>query len=73
MLVHVRVTTGARKESLVERPKSVHVSVREKPVEGAANDRVTELLAKHYKCAKKQVRLIGGHTRPSKLFEIMSS
>ena len=46
------------------------VSVKEKPVEGRANEAIIKLLAEHFKVSRSQVRLISGATSKRKVFEI---
>lgn len=49
---------------------SFSASVKELPVKGAANEAVARLLAKHFNVPVSIVRLVTGHTRKKKLFEI---
>ncbi|KKT78896.1 MAG: hypothetical protein UW76_C0044G0002 [Parcubacteria group bacterium GW2011_GWF2_44_8b] len=46
------------------------VSVKERPVEGRANEAITKLLAEHFKVSLSQVLLISGATSKRKVFEI---
>lgn len=46
------------------------VRVRERAIDGAANDAVAKALAKRYKVARSKVRLIRGDTSKLKLFEV---
>lgn len=69
MYIHVKVTPGARKESMEEtKPSYFKIVVKEKAENNAANRRVVELLEKHFKT--KNVRIINGHQSPSKLIFI---
>ena len=71
MEVRVRVKTGANKEDVTPLPDGrFEVTVKEKPKEGRANERVIELIARHFKVAEKSVRIIRGHTMPSKTLSI---
>ena len=68
MYIHVKVTAGAGKELL--RKKSAdhfEISVKEKAQHNAANSRVLELVASHFKVAESKVRIVNGHHHPSKL------
>jgi uncharacterized protein YggU (UPF0235/DUF167 family) len=71
MLVRVNVTTGADKNKLVvsERGK-VQVSVTEKPQDNRANERVRELIARHYKVPIASVRIVKGHHSTGKILEL---
>ncbi len=69
--ITVRVRTGARKESVAEVSKGrFEVSVREKPEQNLANERVRELVAIHFRVPKTRVRIVKGHHRPSKLISV---
>ncbi|MDO8474081.1 MAG: DUF167 domain-containing protein [bacterium] len=71
MYVKVRVIAGAKKE-FIEEVSAGHfkLSVREPAERNLANRRVVELVAAHYKLPPKQVRIISGHTSPSKILSI---
>ena len=71
MNVRVKVKTNAKKDSVEAGPKdSLIVSVREKPQENRANERVIQLVARHFGVSPKQVRIVSGHQRPSKALRI---
>ncbi len=69
--VKVKVTAHARKE-VVEKVSSdtFKMSVKEKAERNMANMRVKELLAQTLNVPVKHIRLISGHTSPSKIFSI---
>lgn len=46
------------------------VSVKERPIEGMANEAITKLLAEYFKIPRSQVRLVSGATSKRKVFEI---
>lgn len=69
--IRVRVKTDAKNESVIEiDTKSLQIAVKEKPEGNTANHRVIELVARHYRCPVKNVRLMRGHTMPLKHFEV---
>jgi uncharacterized protein (TIGR00251 family) len=71
MKVSVRVTAGAKKESIeVARDGRLKIAVKEKAEGGKANERVLALVAKHFKVSPKKVHLVRGHKSPSKIFEV---
>jgi uncharacterized protein (TIGR00251 family) len=71
MHVRVRVRTGAKKEGTTALPDGrFDIAVREKPEEGKANERVVELVARHFGVAQKFVRIIRGRTSPSKTLAV---
>ena len=71
MYIHVKVTAGAGKESLVAKSADHFlISVREKAERNMANSRVLELVAGHFKVPVNKVRIVNGHHRPSKLLVV---
>ena len=71
MRIKARVKTGARKEETKEISSNrLEISVRQKPVENAANKRVIELVARHFHIPVGKVRIISGHRSPSKTLSI---
>lgn len=68
----VLVKPGSRKGPLVESgPDGVlTVFVRERAVEGAANDGVVAALAAHLGVRKADVRIVAGHTARIKTVEV---
>ena len=71
MYLKIRVTPGQKEES-IERKKPDHwfVSVKEPAKQGRANIRVRSIIANELGVNLPQVRLISGHTSPSKIFDI---
>lgn len=72
MKIQVKVKTNSRHE-LVEKLEdgSFLVKVNVPPVEGKANKRVIELLAKYFSVAKSKVTLKSGPKSKIKLFEVL--
>lgn len=69
--VRVKVTPGARRESVVKTGEGEYeISVREKAERNLANSRVRAVLAAKFGVSEKAVRLVNGHRSPSKLFRI---
>ena len=68
--IRVKVTAGAKKESVAERNGVLMVSVREPREENKANERVRELVAAYAKVYASQVRLVKGHHQTQKLFTV---
>lgn len=71
-VVVVRVKPGSRKGPLVETGDDdvLTVYVRERAVEGKANDAVVKLLAEHYDVPRSRVELVSGATARVKRFRI---
>lgn len=63
---------GSKKGPLIEAAAdgSLILYVRERAVEGAANDGVIKLLAAHFGVAKSQVEIVRGHASRTKLIEV---
>lgn len=71
MRISVKVKANTSRER-IEKTGDVGFTVwiREKPVEGKANEAVTRVLAEYFGVAKSNVNLIKGHTSKQKIFEI---
>lgn len=60
-----------KKEKLEQKQKDLfEISVRQKAKQNMANERVREIMARHYGIIKGKVRIISGHQHPSKLLSI---
>ena len=71
MQVRVRVTAGAKKETLnVLSGTRLEIAVTQKPAHGAANARVVELVARFYNVPTSKVRIVRGHSTSSKILEV---
>lgn len=70
--MRIMVKPGSRKGPLVETGEGGQftVYVRERAVDGAANDAVVTVLARHLELRPRQVRIITGHTARVKTVEI---
>ena len=66
----IRVTPGARTESLTLDKGVLAAKVRAKPQDGAANEAVRKLLAAAYGVAPSRVELLRGATSREKLLRI---
>lgn len=71
MYIRVRVSAGAKRESLEQTADdSFLVSVREPAEQNLANKRVLELVALHFGVSPKQIRIISGHHSPGKILSV---
>ncbi|MFQ5661628.1 MAG: DUF167 domain-containing protein [Candidatus Paceibacteria bacterium] len=71
MYIKVKVTPDAKKEKLEQKQEDLfELSVREKAKQNMANERVRELIARHFGIIKTDVRIISGHRSPSKIISI---
>lgn len=68
----IHVKPGSKKGPLVEAGADglLTVFVRERAVEGAANDGVVAALAKHWGLRKRDVRIVAGHSARIKTVEV---
>lgn len=71
MYIHLKITTGAKKEDFKQKDKNHFiVSVREPAERNLANTRILEMVALHFNVPKSYVRIINGHHSPTKLLSI---
>ncbi len=71
MKINVVVKTKSKKEGVEAlSDDSYIVRVNVPPVEGKANLRVIELLAKHLGCPKSQIQLVNGDKSKKKVFKV---
>ena len=71
MLVKVRAKPRSKKEGMKELGENyLEVRVNAPPEKGKANERIIELLAKHFKVPKSSIKLVRGETSKEKLFEV---
>ena len=68
--LRVRVTAGAKKESIEQTERGFRISVREKAEENRANTRVRELIANELCVPLARVRIVSGHHAPSKMIAV---
>ncbi|HET8928034.1 MAG TPA: DUF167 domain-containing protein [Microbacterium sp.] len=71
MQYRVRVKPGSRRGPLVETTADeLVVHVRERAVDGAANEGLIRALAAHFDTAPSRVRIVRGHTSRIKRVEV---
>jgi len=71
MYIKVRAFPSSKEESVTQTADDAfEVKVREKPIRGLANERIRQLLARHFGIMENKVRLSSGFCRPNKIFEI---
>lgn len=72
MKIKIRVTPNAKKAEVIElAPGDFKVRVNAKPVDGAANIRLLEIVAEHFKVPFGAIRIISGATSREKVIEII--
>ena len=71
MRIGIKVHARSKRESVSPLPDgSFKVEVKAPPVDGAANDAISELLAEHFKVHKRDVEIVLGSTNNKKVVEI---
>lgn len=71
MRIQVSVKTNSRVELVEKQSDGTYVvRVNVPPVDGKANKRVQELLAKHFNVPKTTVELVSGSKSKKKVFEL---
>ncbi|MDP2885903.1 MAG: DUF167 domain-containing protein [Ignavibacteria bacterium] len=71
MKITVQVKPNARNDEVVVRDDGVFVvKVSVPPIEGRANERLIEVLAKHFKKPKRSIEILAGARGKHKIVEI---
>ena len=71
MFIKIKVQTNCKKEEIIKRGEdSFLIKVKEKPIQGKANDKVLEMISEHLDIGAKKIRIIKGSKTPNKLLEI---
>ncbi len=72
MRITIRVSPNAKKAEVIEvSPAIYRVKVNAKPVDGAANIRLIEILSGHFKVPFGAIRIMSGATSKDKVIEIV--
>lgn len=72
MKITVKVKPNARENSLVETGENTFAAkVSLPPEKGKANERVIELVSKHFNVPKSGINILRGHTSSVKILEII--
>jgi len=71
MLIKIKVQTNCKKDEVIKKKEdSFLVKVKEKPIEGRANERVLELISGYLKIPLKKVNIYRGGKSSNKILEI---
>ena len=70
MRTTIKVILNAKEESVELKDGVLVVRVNKVPENGKANEAVVKLLAKHFKVAKSEVKIVRGMTGRNKVVEI---
>ncbi|MEJ7620088.1 MAG: DUF167 domain-containing protein [Aquificaceae bacterium] len=72
MIFKVKARPGSKVEYVKEVEKDLYeVAVKDPPEGGKANERIRELLAKHFGVSRSKVKLLRGSTSRLKVFEVI--
>ena len=71
MYIHIRVTAGAKRETITK-ADSTHfrISVREPAKRNLANKKIMEIISREFKVPVSVIRIISGHHSPSKIISV---
>ena len=74
MIVSVQVKPGSKKGPLVETSAdgTLIVYLKERAVDGAANEALIEVIAKHLGLPKRNITIKTGHSAKRKLLEVLN-
>lgn len=71
MKINVLVKTKSKNEGIEKLSDNSYIArINTPPIEGRANKRIVELLAKYFGCPKSQVILVKGAKSKNKVFDI---
>jgi len=71
MKIAIKVQPRASKEEVVEGADgALKIYLKQAPVDGKANKALIEILAKHYKTKKHNIKIVTGHASRNKIIEI---
>ena len=71
MYIKIKVTADAKKEKFEQKSEDLfEIAVKEKAKQNMANERVREIVARHFGIIKGKVRIISGHRSPSKIISV---
>ncbi len=74
MLIKVKVFPDAGKQEIIKKNQdSFEIWVKEKPIQGQANQAVISALAGYLRIPRANIRLIKGFKQRNKIFEINES
>ena len=71
MRLKIKVFPKASRQEIVEKDGFIKAYITEAPEKGKANKAVIELVARHYKVKKNQVRIVSGQKSRNKVAEIV--
>ena len=70
MRINIKVMPHSMREEVAKQGDDYVVRVKAMPQDGKANEAVIELLAKHFKVAKSNVKIVTGLTSRNKIVDV---
>ncbi len=72
MLVKVKVFPNSKKEEIIKKKEdSFEVKIKQKPIQGQANQAVINVLSLYFNFPEKRIKLVKGFRQRNKIFEIL--
>lgn len=68
MKIKVKLHPNSSQEKIIEKDKEYEVWIKEKPIDGKANEELVKTLKKYF---KKEVKIVGGFNSRKKVIEII--
>lgn len=71
MLIKIKAFPGVSKAKIEKKDQDfLEVYVREKPIQGRANQAIVSALAKYFNCSESEIKLVKGFQERNKIFLI---
>ncbi len=72
MLIKVKVFPGSKQEKIIKKTEdSFEVRIKQKPIQGQANQAVINVLSLYFNVPNKRIKLVKGFKQRNKLFKIL--
>ena len=71
MLIKVKVFPNSKQQKIIKKSEySFEIKVKQKPVQGQANQAVINVLSLYFKLSKERIKLVKGFKQRNKIFEV---
>ncbi len=71
MLIKIKVFPGSKQEKIVKKTEdSFEVRIKQKPIQGQANQSVINVLSLYFNIPNKRIKLVKGFRQRNKVFKI---
>jgi len=71
MIYQIKAIPNSKKASVIQEDNILKVKINEPPINGRANRRLIEILARYFKTNKSNIRIVSGFTSRNKTVEIL--